>query len=221
MKINLIANFNGTMVGLSFGSEKTITIGSEPGNTIAPLASEGLSRRHAKIYEKDGKWLLEDLGSTNGTYRLGEKIEGITELKSRDMLQFGKIAVSVDDILSDEAPLASAPAQAAAPVAPVTPVAPAAQAAPTAPATPASPVVSPVTPASPATAVLRRPALPGAKGAGLKLPPKPALGAGLKLPPKPTLGAGLKLPPKPVLGGAAAPAKAPEADAVAELTPVE
>ena len=42
MKINLIAAVNGAPIGLSFGSEREITIGREIGATIAPMAAEGL-----------------------------------------------------------------------------------------------------------------------------------------------------------------------------------
>ena len=66
MKINLIANMNGVLIGLCYDSVTEITIGREVGNTIAPLASDGLSRKHARIFFKDGQWMLEDLGSTNG-----------------------------------------------------------------------------------------------------------------------------------------------------------
>ena len=242
MKITLIVTLNGTKVGLSFGAEKTIAVGCETGNTIQPLAVEGLSRRHAKIYEKDTKWMLEDLGSTNGSYRNGEKIEGAVELAVNDTLQFGKLLISVDEIVTTEIP-AEAPVVAAvppvapapvikpvavepvvpapAPVAPAPVEAPSAKPAPAA-STPASAAPSPsptpstpTSPTTPATAVLRRPTLPGVKS-GLKLPPKPAFGAGLKLPPKPALGPGLKLPPK----APAAPA-APQLEPIAELTPVE
>ena len=238
MKITLIANNNGSLLKLCFTSEKVIGIGRDIGNTIAPLSAEGVSRNHAKIFEKDGKWYLEDLGSMNGTYRLGQKVEGTVELAARDMLQFGKFIVSVDEIECDkvaapeETPVAAVPpvvetikpadAPAAAPA-----VEPAVEPAP-APA--AAPAVEPVAVAAAAattpTTALRRPQLPSMKG-GLKLPPKPGLGAGLKLPPKPGLGAGLKLPPKPGLGaGLKLPPKAPAApaapaDGVAELTPVE
>jgi pSer/pThr/pTyr-binding forkhead associated (FHA) protein len=217
MKITLIANNNGSLLKLCFTSEKVIGIGRDIGNTIAPLSAEGVSRNHAKIFEKDGKWFLEDLGSMNGTYRLGQKVEGTVELAVRDMLQFGKFIVSVDEIEGDKAV-----APEAAPAAAVPPVADAIKppAAPAVESEPAAPTV-----AAPTTA-LRRPQLPSMKP-GLKLPPKPGLGAGLKLPPKPGLGAGLKLPPKPGLGtGLKLPPKAPAApaapaDGVAELTPVE
>ena len=39
MKINLIAAVNGAPIGLSFGSEREITIGREIGSTIAPTAA--------------------------------------------------------------------------------------------------------------------------------------------------------------------------------------
>ncbi|MBO7308991.1 MAG: FHA domain-containing protein [Kiritimatiellae bacterium] len=230
MKITLIANNNGSLLKLCFTSEKVIGIGRDIGNTIAPLSAEGVSRNHAKIFEKDGKWFLEDLGSMNGTYRLGQKVEGTVELAVRDMLQFGKFIVSVDEIEGDKAV-----APEAAPAAAVPPVADAIKpaAAPAVESEPAAPVAAPAVesasaaPAAAApTTALRRPQLPSMKS-GLKLPPKPGLGAGLKLPPKPGLGAGLKLPPKPGLGaGLKLPPKAPAApaapaDGVAELTPVE
>lgn len=227
MKITLIANNNGSLLKLCYTSEKVIGIGRDIGNTIAPLSAEGVSRNHAKIFEKDGKWFLEDLGSMNGTYRLGQKVEGSVELAVRDMLQFGKFIVSVDEIEGDKAV-----APEAAPAAAVPPVADAIKpaAAPAVESAPAAPVVAPTVesasdaPAAAApTTALRRPQLPSMKS-GLKLPPKPGLGAGLKLPPKPGLGAGLKLPPKPGLGaGLKLPPKAPAApaDGVAELTPVE
>ena len=60
MKINLIANIDKVLIGFCYTAETEITIGREVGNTIAPLAVEGLSRRHAKIYVKDGKWILEE-----------------------------------------------------------------------------------------------------------------------------------------------------------------
>ncbi|MBO7236781.1 MAG: FHA domain-containing protein [Kiritimatiellae bacterium] len=218
MKITLIANNNGSLLKLCFTSEKVIGIGRDIGNTIAPLSAEGVSRNHAKIFEKDGKWFLEDLGSMNGTYRLGQKVEGTVELAVRDMLQFGKFIVSVDEIEGDKAV-----APEAAPAAAVPPVADAIKpaAAPAVESEPAAPVAAPAVesasaaPAAAApTTALRRPQLPSMKS-GLKLPPKPGLGAGLKLPPKPGLGAGLKLPPK------APAAPAAPADGVAELTPVE
>ena len=112
MKIALIGNINGGLVGMTFTSVTEISIGREIGNTIAPLTADGMSRHHAKIYFKDNQWFVEDLGSTNGSFRFGQKIEAPTVLCVRDQLQFGKFSMSVDEI--DVTP-AVAPAPAAAP----------------------------------------------------------------------------------------------------------
>ncbi|GIV02915.1 MAG: hypothetical protein KatS3mg015_1745 [Fimbriimonadales bacterium] len=58
--------------------------------------SEGsfVSRRHAKIEYRNGQWVLEDLGSSNGTFvRTGEdfeRISGPTPLWNGDLIVFGK-----------------------------------------------------------------------------------------------------------------------------------
>ena len=224
MKINLIAAVNGAPIGLSFGSEREITIGREIGSTIAPMAAEGLSRHHAKIYFKDGSWYVEDLGSTNGTYRGNDKIEGATALAVKDKLQFGRFEMSVDEFVDEEKsstvqlpepvaenPAAPAPAEPPKPAEPAPAPAPTPSPAPTpAPAPvadlppvddiPDLPPVEEAKPAAPApaeaTTILKRPTLPLKPGAR---PPMPAgLKPGLKLPTAPGgIKPGLKLPPKP------------------------
>jgi pSer/pThr/pTyr-binding forkhead associated (FHA) protein len=44
-----------------------ITIGRAPENTLA-LDDDYCSGRHARLYPHEGTWVVEDLGSTNGTY---------------------------------------------------------------------------------------------------------------------------------------------------------
>ncbi len=207
MKLNLIANMNGSMMGLGFDSAHEIIIGREIGCTIAPLTADGLSRRHAKISFKDGAWHVEDLGSTNGTFLNGKKLEAPATLAAKDKLHFGRFELSVDTLGEDagvavanttqtEAPKPTEPAP--APVADLPPVddipgLPPVEAAPA----PAADAPKPASPLAPAKPVIRKPVIGGGMKPGIKLPPKPGLGAGLKLPPKPGLGAGIKLPPKP------------------------
>ena len=248
MKITLITSLNGTVMAVNFDNVKEITIGREIGNTIAPLTAEGMSRHHARLVVKEGKFVLEDLNSTNGTYRMGQKVDGSAELAVKDVIQMGKFEISIDSIVGDNGKVAPLP-----PVSPVAAPAPAPIEAvkplePTAPSPAPIEAVKPLEPVAPAPAPIkpldRQPTIvtppphaPAAHlplGAGLKLPPKkPTLGAGLKLPPKkPTLGAGLKLPSKPTLGaGLKLPPKKPTlgpglklpskpAAAVSPLTPV-
>ncbi|MEM6284764.1 MAG: FHA domain-containing protein, partial [Chloroflexota bacterium] len=58
------------------------TMGREPENTkvdvdLEPYGghAQGVSRRHARIRRVDNDWSIEDMGSSNGTYINGEKLE--------------------------------------------------------------------------------------------------------------------------------------------------
>jgi len=51
------------------------TIGRDPDCDIV-IADPFVSRRHAKIFYRDNRWFIEDVGSRNGTYVDGEDIRG-------------------------------------------------------------------------------------------------------------------------------------------------
>ena len=215
MSIYLTVNAGTSPVGLSYPDGTEITIGREIGNSIAPVAAEGLSRRHAKIVSRDGKWTIEDLGSTNGTFVNGKKIDSPAEIKPGDKISCGKFGIAVETLPAPVADIvpelpAAEPQKAVepppAPVAPlekknVSPIVPAAAApaaeAPAA-AKPAAAKPAPITPVKPIVKPGLKPGLKLPPGRllikpGLKLPAaKPGLKPGLKLPPKP----GLKVPPK-------------------------
>jgi EAL domain-containing protein (putative c-di-GMP-specific phosphodiesterase class I) len=50
-----------------------------------------VSALHAEIVEREGRLFVSDLGSTNGTYVNGRRIEQPTELKENDLLQFASL----------------------------------------------------------------------------------------------------------------------------------
>ena len=54
----------GTEIPLEGGQ---ITLGRAPDSTIV-IDDDYASSRHARIYESEGAWVAEDLGSTNGTW---------------------------------------------------------------------------------------------------------------------------------------------------------
>lgn len=71
-----------------------ITIGRDPGSTL-PLTDNYLSHQHARIVERDGDYLLEDLGSTNGTYLNGKRMSAPAPLRRGDRVQAGNLVVEV------------------------------------------------------------------------------------------------------------------------------
>jgi len=65
-------------------------IGRDRRNTLV-LADEYASGRHAVVRcAKDGRWWVEDLGSRNGTYVNGHRVESSRPLGSGDVLQIGR-----------------------------------------------------------------------------------------------------------------------------------
>jgi pSer/pThr/pTyr-binding forkhead associated (FHA) protein len=54
-----------------------------------------LSRRHARLYLEGGDWLVEDLGSHNGTFLNGSRVESPVRLKDGDVLALGGSTVTL------------------------------------------------------------------------------------------------------------------------------
>ena len=71
-----------------------ITIGRDASNDISVNDAE-VSRRHARLTFQGGKFVLEDLGSTNGTYVNGQRLTGPRVLKSGEVISLGEQIVFV------------------------------------------------------------------------------------------------------------------------------
>ena len=68
-------------------------IGRDASCPIA-LTVTGVSRRHARIDIRDGRALLEDLGSKNGTWRNDERIATAVELIDGDSIRIGIVRLT-------------------------------------------------------------------------------------------------------------------------------
>jgi pSer/pThr/pTyr-binding forkhead associated (FHA) protein len=71
-----------------------VTLGRAQDSTIV-LDDDYVSTRHARIYPQDGQWLVEDLGSTNGTYLERQKVSGPTPVKIGVPIRIGKTTVEL------------------------------------------------------------------------------------------------------------------------------
>ena len=61
-----------------------------------PLTDQTISRRHAELQPQDsGDWVLRDLGSANGTYINGQRVERPTPLKMGDQVRVGRSLMAV------------------------------------------------------------------------------------------------------------------------------
>jgi serine phosphatase RsbU (regulator of sigma subunit) len=66
-----------------------VSIGRSQEQSLVFAADTGLSRRHAHVWLRDGLVVVEDLGSTNGTYVNGARIDSARQLAEGAVLKVG------------------------------------------------------------------------------------------------------------------------------------
>ena len=71
-----------------------ITIGRAADCTLV-IDDEFASGRHARISRHDGQWVLEDLGSTNGTYVRKEQVQGPVPLPVKVPVRIGRTVLEL------------------------------------------------------------------------------------------------------------------------------
>ena len=60
------------------------------GSRALPLTDNTVSRRHCELFPQDTGWILKDLGSSNGTYINGVRVDNTYSLKLGDQMRVGK-----------------------------------------------------------------------------------------------------------------------------------
>ena len=94
---------SGPTPGASFTLEgDQIDVGRDSTNEIVINDAE-ISRRHARLTFQGGKYVLEDLGSTNGTFVNGQRLAGPRVLKSGEVVSFGEQIVMIFEAIHFDA----------------------------------------------------------------------------------------------------------------------
>lgn len=189
-------------------SANEMTLGREPGNEIAINDAE-ISRKHARFSFQSGTYMLEDLGSTNGTFVNGQRIMGSHALRAGEIVSFGEQISCTFETISEVDPNATiiaskdmippAATTTAAAMSPVQMPSPAPAVPPASPMPPPSQPPAPPPPPSMQPTAQER-VIPPAPG--MQPPSKPAA-----VPPSPGFAGKVPAGPAP----AAAPAKPPQA----------
>ena len=79
--------------GMTVALEGEVTLGREPGCTITIDDDAYVSQLHLRIYDYEGQPMVEDLGSTNGTFHNGSKLVGSRLLHPGDRIQVGTTVI--------------------------------------------------------------------------------------------------------------------------------
>src|SRR5438128_12330680 len=90
----ILTEKGGATQRLDFESEE-ITIGRVDENDIC-LPKGNISKKHTKIVHKDGKIIVLDMKSTNGTYVNGKKLTGPQVITPQDQIYIGDFILNVD-----------------------------------------------------------------------------------------------------------------------------
>lgn len=216
------------------GAERTegfdkgeINVGRVQGNDLV-LPKGNVSKHHARLLFRDGRFIVTDLKSTNGTYVNGRKIAQATIVREGDKIYIGDFVLRLESssaIAEPPPPLeeSSQEPEASEPPKPAVPAVVTMKAPSIPPGAPSPrPQPSNVTNAPPPLPPLDKPA-PGdetsaAIGRPPRMPPSPAAVGGLRggtLPLQQGLGASPRPVPAPPPPPAASPAVPPSAPSVA------
>jgi hypothetical protein len=74
--------------------ESPITIGRAEDSTLV-ITDDYASARHARLIPRDGQWMLEDMGSTNGTYLDRTKVSGLTPVPLGVPIRIGRTSLEL------------------------------------------------------------------------------------------------------------------------------
>jgi hypothetical protein len=86
---------SGALAGTSLGlTGQQITVGRANDATLV-LNDDYASSRHARLFPQDGQWIVEDLGSTNGTYIDRQKVTQPTPVPVGVPIRIGKTVLEL------------------------------------------------------------------------------------------------------------------------------
>lgn len=83
--------------------QNEVTIGRVQGNDIV-LPKGNISKRHSRIVLRDGKFIIVDLKSTNGTYVNGKRINSPQVLKDVDKIYIGDFTLTLEGTPAEAPP---------------------------------------------------------------------------------------------------------------------
>ena len=80
--------------GVTYDLAAEVTVGRAPGCGVS-LPDSTVSQLHARVFRRDGRLYIEDLGSTNGTWVNRVRVGAPAVLKRGDRVQVGSTVLEV------------------------------------------------------------------------------------------------------------------------------
>lgn len=70
-----------------------VTIGRDERNTLGLFKDDSIAQQHAEVKQEEGRYIIEDKGSSAGTLVNSKRISGRQELKDGDMIEIGQTRI--------------------------------------------------------------------------------------------------------------------------------
>lgn len=97
-RLHVVASPSGEPpAGAVFGLDALTTLGRDVNNTIV-VEDAFASSEHAVLSYRGRTWYVEDVGSTNGTYVNGGRVDGVAPIGFGDELQVGQVRFRLDRV---------------------------------------------------------------------------------------------------------------------------
>lgn len=81
--------------GKSFDFDQLeVKLGRTTDNDVV-LTDAGVSRKHARLFQRGGRWHVEDSGSANGTQLNGKRLAGPAPLSTGDKVEVGPVVLAI------------------------------------------------------------------------------------------------------------------------------
>jgi pSer/pThr/pTyr-binding forkhead associated (FHA) protein len=91
----LVLKFENAILKEVSVGQSEVSIGRSPENTIV-IDNPAVSNHHARVFTEEGRLMLQDFGSLNGTFVNGQRVK-MVNLKSTDSIAVGKHTIIVAD----------------------------------------------------------------------------------------------------------------------------
>src|SRR3984957_12892782 len=91
----LTLKFDQAILGEVPVGSKEVSIGRSPDNAMV-IDNPAVSHYHARVFNEEGRMMLEDFGSMNGTFVNGQRVKMVT-LKPGDSVGIGKHTIVVSE----------------------------------------------------------------------------------------------------------------------------
>jgi len=91
----LILKFENSVLNEVPVGSKEVSIGRSPDNGLV-IDNPAVSHYHARVFNEEGRLMLEDFGSMNGTFVNGQRVKMVS-LKAGDSVLIGKHSILISD----------------------------------------------------------------------------------------------------------------------------